>query len=73
MATAEKLGGNWVIVRNDATTVDEADGSTSTADDDTIRLFWTGDRWSAQYGLAKQFLSKKDAEAYLALHFDCIG
>ena len=57
MATVEKLGGNWVIVR--------AEGA-SASDEDDGRYFWTGDSWAAEYGFAKQFATQEEAEAYLA-------
>lgn len=71
MATAEKLGGNWIIVRGrDIDTSDEVDGSTSTRESalSSIREFWAGDGWAAQYGLAEHFATQEDAEAYLAAH-----
>ncbi|MCY2994006.1 MAG: hypothetical protein NTY19_39945 [Planctomycetota bacterium] len=32
------------------------------------REFWTGDCWARQYGFAKQFAMKEEAETYLAQH-----
>jgi hypothetical protein len=67
MAAVEKLGGMWVIVRGEP---DELDNPSNATDSDVpmTRLFWTGDGWAAQFGFAKQFLSKDDAEAHLAEH-----
>jgi hypothetical protein len=71
MATVEKLGGNWVIVRvygmpapDDTSSSTEAQENASSAN----REFWTGDCWASQYGLAKQFAVKEGAETYLAQH-----
>lgn len=59
MAMVEKLGGNWAIVRV------EGGGASDEADN---RDSWTGDGWAAQYGSAKQFVTREEAEAYLTEH-----
>ena len=64
MAAVEKLGGNWVIVRNES----DASSTALRGDHSASRVFWTGDRWAAQYGFAKQFLTEDDAENHLAQH-----
>lgn len=69
MATVEKLGGNWVIVRTqNMSTSDEVDGSLAAREraEFSSREFWTGDSWAMQYGFAKQFATQEEAEAYLA-------
>ena len=71
MATVEKLGGNWVIVRGDR--VNESDETSgSLAAQETVSLptreFWAGDRWVGQYGFAKQFATMEEAETYIAQH-----
>ena len=71
MATVEKLGGNWVIVRGH--TVNAPDGiSDSPAAQETApspnREFWTGDGWARQYGFAWQFATKEEAETCLGQH-----
>ena len=71
MAAVEKLGGNWVIVRSESGKASDAIDASSTAsrsDHSASRVFWTGDRWAAQYGFAKQFLTEDDAENHLAQH-----
>jgi hypothetical protein len=71
MATVEKLGGNWVIVRgHDKPASDETGRSPSAQDPASSpnREFWTGDRWAGQCGFAKQFALKEEAETYLAQH-----
>ena len=65
MASVEKLGGSWVIVRAGESSVAGESWSAAAAEEGAIRLFWTGDRWAPQFGLAKRFLAKQDAEAYL--------
>lgn len=71
MATVEKLGGNWVIVREHGTDASDEIGdameSRKTAPS-SDREFWTGDGWAAQYGFAKQFATQDDAERCLAQH-----
>ena len=73
MAAVEKLGGNWIIVR-------DADrrqiGSTPIASEEesfASREFWTGEGWAAQYGFAKQFLTQQEAEADFAEHRHRMG
>jgi hypothetical protein len=73
MATVEKLGGSWVIVRAGDSCVAGENRNSMAAEEDAIRLFWTGDRWAPQFGLAKQFLAKRDAEAYLTQHRDQVN
>jgi hypothetical protein len=71
MTTVEKLGGNWVIVRDGRVNApDEAGDSLTPQDRDSSanREFWTGDGWAGQYGLAKLFATKEETEAYLAEH-----
>ena len=71
MATVESLGGNWVIVRNEpAKAADDMNGYGEVQDVEisSRRIFWTGDGWSAHYGLARQFPTKDDAEAHLTQH-----
>jgi hypothetical protein len=71
MATVDKLGGNWVIVRGDRVNEpDEISGSLpaqETASSPT-REFWASDGWAGQYGFARQFATKEEAETYLAQH-----
>jgi hypothetical protein len=69
MATVDKLGGNWVIVRGgDINAPAAAADSLASQDTDAsaIREFWTGGGWAGQYGLARLFATKEEAEAYLA-------
>ena len=69
MATVEKLGGNWVIVRSQGMNAsDEADGSLAAQETafSSIREFWTGDGWAAQYGFARLFATQEEADTYLA-------
>jgi hypothetical protein len=69
MTTVEKLGGNWVIVRDqDMNAPDEVDGSSAAGETglSSNREFWTSDGWAAQYGFAKQFATQEEAETYLA-------
>jgi hypothetical protein len=76
MATVDKLGGNWVIVRGDhANGSDEIIGSPTAQETAPLstRQFWTGDRWAGQYGFAKQFAAKEEANTYLAKHRNEIG
>ncbi len=72
MATVEKLGGNWVIVRGHGMSApDETSRSPAAqeaASSSPNREFWTGDRWAGQYGFAKQFALQEEAETYLAQH-----
>ncbi len=63
MATVEKLGGSWVIVRGQNAEVDEESN-----DADAVREFWTGDGWARQFGFAKQFWTEGEADGYLAQH-----
>jgi hypothetical protein len=67
MVTVEKLGGSWLIVR---TAADQSDAASGDSDSDLSadRLFWSGTGWSGQYGFAQQFLTREDAQAYLAEH-----
>jgi hypothetical protein len=48
----------------------EAGNSLTPQDTDSpgIREFWTGDGWAGQYGLARPFATKEEAETYLAEH-----
>ncbi|MHC4401575.1 MAG: hypothetical protein ACYTG0_18035 [Planctomycetota bacterium] len=71
MATVDKLGGNWVIVRGHGVNApDEISGSLAAQEtaSSSNREFWTGERWAGQYGLAKRFATKKEAETHLAQH-----
>jgi hypothetical protein len=72
MATVDKLGGKWVIVRSHsmADAVDEIAGSSPAqgAASSSNREFWTGDGWAGQYGFAMCFATKEEAEACLAQH-----
>jgi hypothetical protein len=69
MAMVEKLGGNWVIVRgHDTDAPDEVNNSPQDAESPAIREFWTGGAWAGQYGLARRFATKEEAEAHLAEH-----
>lgn len=71
MAMVDKLGGNWVIVRVPGMNAsDEINGSLAAGEADlsSDREFWTGDGWAAQYGFARQFATKEEAEAYLDQH-----
>ena len=71
MATVDKLGGNWVIVRDQPINVpDEVSDSLAPQDAESSpnREFWTGDGWAGQYGLARLSATKQEAEAYLAEH-----
>jgi hypothetical protein len=63
MATVEKLGGSWVIVRGQNAEVDEESN-----DADAVREFWTGDGWVRQFGFARQFWTEEEAQDYLAQH-----
>ena len=66
MASVEKLGGSGVIVRADDSYVVGESWDSAAAEEGANRLFWTGDRWAPQYGMAKQFSARQEAEAYLA-------
>ena len=71
MATVEKLGGNWVIVRGGGMNgPTERNGSPAPQDTESspTREFWTGDDWASQYGFARQFSAKEEAETYFAQH-----
>ena len=72
MATVNKLGGNWIIVRSHTTVASDEIGvgadSQETASPSN-REFWTGDDWVGQYGLARYFATKEEAEVYLAQHW----
>ena len=73
MATVDKLGGNWVIVRGHGVNAPDevADSLTpSGRASSQNREFWTGDGWAVQYGLARQFVTKGEADTYLAQHRD---
>ena len=76
MATVDKLGGNWVIVRGHTMDAPDENGG-SPASPETAssanREFWTGDGWAGQYGFARQFATKDQAEACLAQHWDEMG
>ena len=62
MVTVEKLGGNWLIVRERTTNASRA----ATGDEDApIREFWTGDGWAVQYGFARPFSTREEAESEL--------
>jgi len=73
MAAVEKLGGNWVIVRDGNRP--QIDGASITSEEEPFvsREFWTGDGWAAQYGFAKQYLMQEEAEAELAEHRHRMG
>lgn len=63
MATVDRLGGNWIIVHTTAAP-DEIGGvleSLETASSSN-REFWTGDGWAGQYGLARYFATREEAE-----------
>ena len=71
MARVDKLGGNWVIVRDDG--MEEPDAVSHSpapryTDSSANREFWTGTGWAGQYGVARQFAEKEEAETYLAEH-----
>ena len=69
MATVEKLGGNWVIVRGHGMNASDEIGDSVEERETALssdREFWTGDGWAAQYGFAKQFATKEEAEKSLA-------
>jgi hypothetical protein len=71
MATVEKLGGNWVIVRGRGMTASGEIGGSMEARERSLssdREFWTGDGWTAQYGFAKQFTTQQEAEDHLVQH-----
>jgi len=72
MATVDRLGGNWIIVRSHTTAAPGGIGgvleSLETASSSN-REFWTGDGWAGQYGLARYFATREEAEAYLAQHW----
>jgi hypothetical protein len=71
MAMVDRLGGNWVIVRGDGM---PAPGQTANSpeaqetESSLNREFWTGDGWTGQYGFARQFAHREEAETYLAQH-----
>lgn len=74
MATVDKLGGNWIIVRSHTTAArneNEIDGASELEANapSSNREFWTGDGWAGLYGLARYFATKEEAEAYLAQHW----
>jgi hypothetical protein len=72
MATVDKLGGNWIIVRSHDTVARDEIGGASESEANapsSNREFWTGDGWAGQYGLARYFATKEEAEAYLARHW----
>jgi hypothetical protein len=62
-ARVEKLGGSWVIVRGCDS---DADQDSVGATGEAVREFWTGDGWALQYGFAKQFWTREEAESYFA-------
>ena len=72
MAMVEKLGGNWVFVRGHGVPAADETGRSPAAQEAASsspnREFWTGDCWAGQYGFAKQFALKEEAETYLAQH-----
>lgn len=71
MATVERLGGNWIIVRSHTTAAPgEIGGVLKSLDTASAsnREFWTGDGWAGQYGLARYFATREEAEADLAQH-----
>jgi hypothetical protein len=71
MTAVDKLGGNWIIVRSHATVASDEIGAgvglQETASPSN-REFWTGDDWAGQYGLARYFATREEAEFYLAQH-----
>ncbi len=72
MAMVKRLGGSWVIIQEDEPLADDPGGNASAAarcESETRRLFWTGSDWGAQYGLALQFTSPEEADAYLARYW----
>ena len=72
MATVDRLGGNWVIVRTCTISADgEVAGASAAQETESSsgREFWTGDGWAAQFGFAKYFATKEEAEACLAQHW----
>ena len=72
MATVDKLGGNWIIVRSHDTVARDEIGGASESEANapsSNREFWTGDGWAAQFGFAKYFATKEEAEACLAQHW----
>ncbi len=71
MATVGKLGGNWVIVRGHGMPAPDQTANPPEAQDiesSLNRKFWTGDGWACQYGFAKRFAMREEAETYLAQH-----
>ena len=71
MVKVDKLGGNWLIVRDGGVNAPDEVGDSLVPQDTDIsvnREFWTGDGWAGQYGLARLFATKDEAETYLAQH-----
>ena len=71
MATVDRLGGNWLIVRGGGVNASDEVGDSPAPQDTDLsanREFWTGDGWAGQYGLARLFVTKEEAETYLAQH-----
>ena len=73
MAAVEKLGGNWIIVRDGNRP--QIDGASIASEEDPFasREFWTGDGWAAQFGFARQFLTQEEAETEFADHRHRMG
>jgi len=72
MATVDRLGGNWIIVSSHATAAPSEIGGVLESPDTASpsnREFWTGDGWAGQYGLARYFATREEAEAYLVQHW----
>jgi hypothetical protein len=68
VATIERLGDNWVIVRGHAIdTFDETGDAMESREtaSSSDREFWIGKSWLAQYGFARQFATREEAQ-------DCI-
>jgi hypothetical protein len=73
MATVEKPGGNWVIVRGPAPDEGSRTPAAQENGSSANREFWTGDCGAGPYGLARQFAVKEEAETYLTQHCQAIA
>ena len=65
MATVERLGGSWVIVRAEDSSLAAKAAILRQRKRVQIAYFGPAIDAAPQYGLAKQFLASQDAEAYL--------
>jgi hypothetical protein len=70
MATVDRLGCNWIIIRSHTIAAPGGIGGISESLETAAsnREFWTGDGWAVQYGLARYFATKEEAETYLVQH-----